>query len=122
MTTKERFETGIKIGDRFSEMYSIWIVILNILPDGKIHTIEGNKDNLELMEYQNVEELNKKMSYNSIEGYWIRFIDNNTNRLSEFINYFKEIRENKLNSPRLSEQDIKALYRQKQIEKLIFNI
>lgn len=25
MTTKERFETGIKIGDRFSEMYSIWI-------------------------------------------------------------------------------------------------
>jgi hypothetical protein len=123
MTTEQRIETGIKVGDRFCEMYSYWLVILNIFPNGKIHTIEGNSQNLNLKEYESLEELKKHMSYSwNSPGYWLNYIDNNTNRLYEFINHFKELRDVKLKSQTISNSDVKALHRQKQIEKLIFNI
>jgi hypothetical protein len=122
LKTKEKFDSGfVSVGDRFSEMFSHWKVIIDVKENGEIVAIEGNSYKLDIIVYQNFDEFKYKCSYKTIEGYWIDFIDNNKNRLKEFIESYYVLREKSA-----KEQDIKnwkkILQRNKAIDKLVFNI
>jgi hypothetical protein len=122
LKTKEKFDSGhVSVGDRFSEMFSHWKVIIDVKENGEIVAIEGNSYKLDIIVYQNFDEFKYKCSYKTIEGYWIDFIDNNKNRLKDFIESYYVLRENSA-----KEQDIKnwekILQRNKAIDKLVFNI
>lgn len=117
--TNEKFESGIlNVGDRFCEMFSYWVVILKLQGD-EIITIEGGSSNLEIKTYSHFEVFKSRFSYDSIPGYWITYIDNNTNRLKEFVNRYKEIQlEVKKNNSALT----KAVDRDINIDKLLFDL
>jgi hypothetical protein len=122
LNTKEKFNSGyVSVGDRFSEMFSHWKVIVDVKENGEIVAIEGNSYELDIIVYQNFDEFKYKCSYKTIEGYWIDFIDNSKNRVKDFIESYYVLREKSA-----KEQDIKnwekILQRNKAIDKLVFNI
>lgn len=122
INTKEKFESGlVSIGDRFCEMLSHWKVVIDVRVNGEIVTIEGNSSKLYIEVYKDFSEFKYKCSYKNIEGYWIDFIDNNKNRVRDFLERYCELRKESA-----KKQDSKnweqILNRDITIDKLIFNI
>ena len=67
-----------KVGDRFSEMFSFYVYVIGL--DGNmITTMEGSppcelpKDGE--AKTMTLEQFRKRFAYNSIPGYWVRYVD-----------------------------------------------
>lgn len=87
--TNEYFENlDVKAGDILTEMYSYWIRVIKVMPDGRIVSLE--KDNLELKVYENDKEFKKYCSYGSIDGYWVTYLGNDMDRVESYIDTFKK--------------------------------
>lgn len=122
LKTKEKFESGsVSIGDRFSEMFSHWKVIIDVRDNGEIITIEGNSSKLNIEVYKDFDEFKYRCSYKSIEGYWIDFIDNNRNRVRDFLERYYELRKDSARKKDIRNWK-KVLNRDIIIDKLIFDI
>lgn len=122
INTKEKFDSGsVSIGDRFCEMFSHWKVVIDVRDNGEIVTIEGNSSKLDIEVYKDFSEFKYKCSYKKIEGYWIDFIDNNKNKVKDFLEMYCDLRKEsaKKQDPRNWE---KIANRDIIIDKLIFNI
>lgn len=79
------------IGDRFHEMYSVWICIIHITKDDKIVTLEGHPSRPLSMEVkkQSREELFKRLSYGSIEACWVSYSDTLPVKTASWLEHYK---------------------------------
>lgn len=122
LKTKEKFESGsVSIGDRFSEMFSHWKVIIDVRDNGEIITLEGNSSKLDVEVYKDFNEFKYRCSYKNIDGYWIDFIDNNRNRVRDFLERYYELRKDSARKKDIRNWET-VLNRDIAIDKLIFNI
>ena len=77
--TAEAFRNP-KAGQRFSEMYSFYMYVVDVRANGEIVTREGNPpitfpEGAVLRVHENADAWRKRFSYNSIPGYWVSYID-----------------------------------------------
>lgn len=77
-----------KYGDRFAEMYSYWVYIVDV-KDNMVYTLEGHPTNMpmELKAYTK-EGLVTRFKYSTMDDYWIDFIDNDPVKTSHVFDLF----------------------------------
>ena len=79
---------NLKVGMRFHELYSYWIIVKGIRPSGEVVTMEGRGgEPLKFKRYRSKAIFKKFCSYGTIPGYWVDYTDfmkdkktNETNR------------------------------------------
>ena len=94
MPSDERTMRSIKnpvIGDRFTEMYSVWIHVVEVHELGPIFVVivyGGNK--LRHKVFANQKGWEEWMTYGSIPGSPNRYVDNLPDRVEEYKEWFRE--------------------------------
>ena len=87
--THQKFQSmDFQVGDIFSEMLSNWKVIVRVEGEN-LTIISGPHSNLKI-EQSTKEEFKYNCSYKNIDGYWIDFMKNDTNKISDYIEAYIE--------------------------------
>lgn len=81
-----------QIGDRFHEMYSVWICVVNITQSGNVVTLEGHPSRpLDMKIEQNTKEgLFNRLKYDSLESCWVLYSDTLPDKVNSWLKHYKE--------------------------------
>jgi hypothetical protein len=79
------------IGDRFHEMFSFWVCIIDITEEDHVITLEGHPSNAlnMVIKKQTREELFKRLKYTSLDACHVSYSDTSPDTVSGWLRHYK---------------------------------